>query len=381
MRSPKTCPTQNGKHFYTYDKKQNLCIHPAMQCSLGTESVKYRGQSVGTCYDNSGNVNPKKDPNKKNPDPNSTNQNKKKKTLAGQCASLMPFGGDSKGKPKIIQDIEELQKQEVNILNEMKKDTDMSTGKIKNQSQMDALMTQLKSVQDARIRLLQQLSYVSSTTQCTLSGDRTALQDQIAMLMVAEDQLKNIEKQTQDLINSRTNKHRMVEITNYEYNRFSSHASIFKTIAFCSLFILGGVYLNGMGWNTVGNSLIVLSIAVAVFLTIKRIWWNYYRNPMNWNQFEWSEKTPGGHQPSVWEVDKKFFDRGYKQAKSEFHRAEKDASKAYDKVKKDVGKAYKDVDRAYKGVTKDFNKDLTAASAGHGKKKGIAATESFAPYN
>ena len=37
----------------------------------------------------------------------------------------MPFGGDSKGKPKIIQDIEELQKQEVNILNEMKKDTDM----------------------------------------------------------------------------------------------------------------------------------------------------------------------------------------------------------------------------------------------------------------
>ena len=89
----------------------------------------------------------------------------------------------------------------------------MSTGKIKNQSQMDALMTQLKSVQDARIRLLQQLSYVSSTTQCTLSGDRTALQDQIAMLMVAEDQLKNIEKQTQDLINSRTNKRRRRALT------------------------------------------------------------------------------------------------------------------------------------------------------------------------
>ena len=51
------------------------------------------------------------------------------------------------------------------------------------------------------------------------------------------------------------------------------------------------------------------------------------------------------------------------------------------KLKKDVGKAYKDVDKAYKGVTKDFNKDLTAASAAYGKKKGIAATESFAPYN
>ena len=66
------------------------------------------------------------------------------------------------------------------------------------------------------------------------------------------------------------------------------------------------------------------------------------------------KKHQGGHQPSVWEVDKKFFDRGYKQAKSEFHRAEKDASKAYDKVKKDVGKAYKDVDKH----TRDLQKIL-----------------------
>ena len=375
MSSPKSCPTKNGKDFYTYDKKQNLCIHPSMQCSLGTDSVKYQGKQVGTCYTTNGKVNPTTDPTKWHiyglPDSSTKH---KKSTLASQCAVLMPFGGDSKGKPKIIQDIEALQKQEMTILNEMKKDTDMSTGKIKNQSQMDSLMMHLKSVQDARIRLLQQLSYVSSSTQCTLSGDRNALQDQIAMLMVAEDQLKNIEKQTQELINSRTNKHRMVEITNYEYNRFSSHASIFKTIAFCSLFILGGVYLNGMGWNTIGNTVIALSVAVAIFLTIKRIWWNYYRNPMNWNQFEWSEKTPGGHQPSVWEVDKKFFEKGYNQAKSEFHKVEKDTKDAYNKVKKDA-------DKAYKGVTKDLNKDLTKATSGMGSKKGMSATESFAPYN
>ena len=292
---------------------------------------------------------------------------------ANQCAVLMPFGGDSKNKPKIIYDIEQLQKQEIDILNEMKNDTD-GTGNIKNQAQMDRLTNQLKAVQGARIRLLQQLSYVSSSTQCTLSSERTALQDQIAMLYVGEDQIKSIENQTQELINSRTNKHRMVEITNYEYNRFRSHASIFKTIAFCSLFILGGVYLNGLGWNLLGNGLIALSIAVAIFLTIKRIWWNYYRNPMNWNQFEWSNDTPGGHQPSVWEVDKKFFDQGYDQAKGEFYKAEKDAEGEYHKVKKGV-------ERAYKGVTKDLNKDLTKATSGMGSKNGMSSTESFAPFN
>ena len=29
--------------------------------------------------------------------------------------------------------------------------------------------------------------------------------------------------------------------------------------------------------------MIVIAITVALFLTVKRIWWNYYRNPMNWN--------------------------------------------------------------------------------------------------
>ena len=66
---------------------------------------------------------------------------------------------------------------------------------------------------------------------------------------------------------------------------------------------------------------------------------------------------------------------------SGFHQVEKDAKGAYNKVKKDADKAYKDADKAYKGVTKDFNKDLTAATTHSSKKKGGAATESFAPYN
>ena len=93
-------------------------------------------------------------------------------------------------------------------------------------------MNQLKPIQDARIRLLEQLNYVASTSQCSLSGDRRALQDQLSMVLIAEDQLKNIESKTEDLINARDSKHRLVEITNYEYHRYRSHAGIFRTIAF-----------------------------------------------------------------------------------------------------------------------------------------------------
>jgi hypothetical protein len=367
MTSLKTCPTQNGKDFYTYDEAKNLCVHPSIQCSLGSSPIEYEGEKVSTCYDDKGNVNPSVDP-ANNTGGGTSGSGKTKPTLSGQCALLMPFGDDSNSKPKIIRDIEGLQKQEIKILNEM------NSGRIKDKFKMDAIIERLKSIQEARIGLLQQLSYVSSSTQCTLSSDRTALQDQIAMLMIAEDQLKTLEHQTQELINSRMNKHRMVEITNYEYNRFSSHANIFKTIAFCSLFILGGVYLNSWGWTMVGNAVIVLAIAVAIFLTIKRIWWNYYRNPMNWNQFEWTEKTPGGQQPSVWEVDKAFFDRGYNQATNELNTMNKDVKsgfhKAYDVTSKSIG-----------SISQDVSNNLSTSTSGHGKKKGVSVSESFAIFN
>ena len=46
--------------------------------------------------------------------------------LKDQCASLMPFGGDSKSKPKIIRYRKVTKARRSNILNEMKKDTDMA---------------------------------------------------------------------------------------------------------------------------------------------------------------------------------------------------------------------------------------------------------------
>jgi hypothetical protein len=296
------------------------------------------------------------------------------KALEKQCATLMPFGGDSNGKPKILLDIEALQKTEKGLLAQMQAQVG-SDGGIKNKSKLKSLMDQLKPIQDARIRLLEQLNYVASSSQCSLSGDRRALQDQLSMVLIAEDQLKNIEKKTEELINIRNNKHRMVQITNYEYNRFTSHANIFKTIAFCSLFILAGIYLNGLGWSMIGNPVIILSIVVCIILVIRKIYDNYWRDPMNWNQFEWGDRGQGKKQlPSVWEVDKQFFERGYEAAKSEADSIYNKADSVYKKAKKDVSKAVSD-------VKKDVSKDINKATSAMGKIKGSQLSEGFAPFN
>jgi len=374
-----SCPSTNGNGFYTLDKSQNICVHPAVKCSLGGKTIyDQNGTALQPCYNDDGSTNKHALP---RPSPSTGTQaspaavtKPKVPTLADQCASLMPFGGDSKGRPKIISDIEALQKSEKDLLNKMQAQVG-SDGKVKNKGLIKDLMNQLKPIQDARIRLLKQLNYVASTSQCSLSGDRRALQDQLSMVLIAEDQLKNIESKTEDLINARDSKHRLVEITNYEYHRYRSHAGIFRTIAFCSLFILGGVYLNKLGMSMIGNAVIVLSIAICAVLIIRRILDNYSRSPMNWNQFEWELNNDHGNKvPTVIEVDEKFFENSYDFAK-------KEAGAAYNQADDYLNKAESDAKKAYSDVKKNVDKDVNKATSAMGKVKGSQASEGFAPFN
>lgn len=373
------CPSTNGNGFYTLDKSQNICVHPAVKCSLGGKTMyDQNGTALQPCYNNDGSTNENALPR-----PSSSNGAKdapasvvkpKVPTLANQCATLMPFGGDSKGRPKIILDIEALQKTEKDLLSKMQAQVG-NDGKVKNMGMLKDLMNQLKPIQDARIRLLEQLNYVASTSQCSLSGDRRALQDQLSMVLIAEDQLKDIETKTEQLINAKNSKHRLVEITNYEYHRYRSHASIFRNIAFCSLFILGGVYINKLGLSMIGNAIIVLSIAICTVLIIRRLIDNYSRSPMNWNQFEWDlNNNKGSRVPTVLEVDEKFFENSYDFAKKEAGAAYNEADKYYNKAKSDAQKAYSD-------VKKNVDKDVTKATSAMGKLKGSQASEGFAPFN
>ena len=54
----------------------------------------------------------------------------------------------------------------------------------------------------------------------------------------------------------------MVEITNYEANRFEAHRNIFKNVAFCALGVVLSLYLVNKGWKNVGKAGVVLSVAI-----------------------------------------------------------------------------------------------------------------------
>jgi len=197
-----------------------------------------------------------------------------------------------------------------------------------------------------RNQLYIDLNNVLTSTQCNLAGSRQNLADQIAMIDIVKKELDNAEKAIKELEIIRNNRRRMVEITDYEKQRFGSHKNIFRTIAFCGLGVLIGVYLVNAGWGTLGKFSIVASIAVGIILTLSSIYYNSWRSDMNWNRFNfgsYSGAGGGGGGETVYEHDVKAFNKLYDDTSTQISHLEsqaKDAAtKAYDTGKKVYGAA------------------------------------------
>uniref|UniRef100_A0A6C0C4S5 Uncharacterized protein n=1 Tax=viral metagenome TaxID=1070528 RepID=A0A6C0C4S5_9ZZZZ len=143
-----------------------------------------------------------------------------------------------------------------------------------------------------RNQLYADLNNILTSTQCNLSDSRQNLADQIAMVEIVKNELDNAEKAIDELEIIRNNRRRMVEITDYEKLRYRSHKDIFKTIAFCGLGVLVSVYLVNAGWSFIGKSGIAGSIVIAIILTLKSVYDNWWRDDMNWDRIKFREFKP-----------------------------------------------------------------------------------------
>lgn len=395
----KTCPAVLGVSFLPGNgNEQSVCSHTwtatkknkgvetdldvTMRCHLGDKpesAITSKYGDLPPCYLN-GEINPaiKKKP--KGAESGNDSNTKKHPSQLASCSALVPFGEeDNGGVPTLINDIKYFQTEEMSLL---KKLQGVANSDNPNPQLIDEYTQALVPFQQSRMKLMLQLNNISSQTQCSLANDRKALQDQIALLAVVEDQLKSIEQETNELLQERTGKKRMVEITNYEYLRYNSHKNIFKTIAFCSLFVLAGIYLNRAGGqylSWIGYPMIVIAITVALFLTVKRIWWNYYRNPMNWNQFVWDKPKENkyGRHDTVWEHDRIAFEKGFNAAQSGIDDVENTASHAYHDATKSMSNL---AHKAEKGIHKATNR-MSHGEISSNPKPHAKLSESFAPYN
>ena len=184
-----------------------------------------------------------------------------------------------------------------------------------------------------RNQLYTDLNNILTSTQCNLSDSRQNLADQIAMVDIVKKELDNAETAIKELEIVRNNRRRMVQITDYEKQRFGSHKNIFRTIAFCGLGVLISVYLVNAGWGTIGKVGIVASIAMGCIFTMSSIYYNWWRSGMNWNRFNFGEYGDAGTgEGTVYEHDVRAFEKLYGDTKTAVGNIEQQAEDAADKA-------------------------------------------------
>ena len=192
---------------------------------------------------------------------------------------------------KDIQKLQDIEKYMFNNLQSLNKSSGSDLQKT------EVIKSRLNELSTMRMGLFNQLKNMYTDGQSETANSRSNLADQITMVKVIENELQNARNELNALEKERKNKKRLVELTEYEYDRYRSHKNILKVIAYGTLAILFVVMLMGQSWfpSTVGVALICI-IIVAVLVTVgNRMLDNFHKTNYNYNKYTWAKKgCPNG---------------------------------------------------------------------------------------
>ena len=191
---------------------------------------------------------------------------------------------------KNLKDLQDVEKYMFNNLQSLNKASPDSL----QESQM--IKTRLDELSATRMALFKQLKTMYKDQQRQTSDSRGNLADQITMTKVVENELDNAKKELAALEQERLNKKRLVELGEYEYDRYRSHKNIMKVIAYGGLAVLLLVILMQQPWfpPAIGVGAIVLIISIVVITIWGRMMNNFSRTNLFWDKFDWRGVPAGG---------------------------------------------------------------------------------------
>ena len=155
-----------------------------------------------------------------------------------------------------------------------------------NTAEVDKLKEKIKKLVDVRKGLFSQLNNMYSYEQKILEKNRRNYVNQTAMASVLDLETGNLRKKYEEVKTDKLNRARMVEIGNYEYDRYDEHKKIFQKLTYAAVIVLVFVILKKRPWfpgfvSTIG---IILTIAITLVNLSSQLLFNFFRNDRNYNK-------------------------------------------------------------------------------------------------
>lgn len=154
--------------------------------------------------------------------------------------------------------------------------------------------TQIKTMIDdlvtMRLGLLTDLKTTYKSAQKGTSASRNNLANQLTVNNIIKNEKKNVENEIERLEKNELNKKRLVELGEYEYDRYSSHKNIYKIIAYGAFAIMIIVLLRSKFKiipSSISTMAIILIIAIVIITIGRRMLVNFSRTNLNWQKFNY----------------------------------------------------------------------------------------------
>lgn len=231
---------------------------------------------------------------------------------------------------KSIQDLQEVEKymfQNLEQLNGQGGDAIAETQAI----------NKINDLSETRIGLFNQLKNVYTSTQSELNDDKNILANQIAMTKMVEGELNNLKQNISIMQQNKDNKLRLVEIGDYEAQRYNVHISIMQYIFIISLIVLiiSVLHKQELIPSIVTTAVVVLAISGGSILIIMKLIDLLRRNNMNFKQYDFVgvnnvEMQPGYQ--TVLQYDEAFFKNLGKDVQGEYNKYKNKASADFSKI-------------------------------------------------
>tara|TARA_Y100000813_G_C24139960_1_gene341951 strand:- start:36 stop:920 length:885 start_codon:yes stop_codon:yes gene_type:complete len=185
---------------------------------------------------------------------------------------------------KSIRDLQEVEKYMFKNLQALNKSSPNSI------QESEVIKKRLAELNSMRMTLFTQLKSMYSENQRDVADSRNNLTDQMMTTKIVENELSNAKKELESLKEEKIRKKRLVELGEYEYDRYTSHKNLVKVLTYGALGCLFIVFLMGFNWfpASVGFGAMVLIISVVLITIAGRMINNFSRTNLYWNKFDYS---------------------------------------------------------------------------------------------
>jgi len=174
------------------------------------------------------------------------------------------------------QDIRNLQVLERHQFDRLQTATGDGTSDVTNRQ---AILDRIEKLVKVRENLYNKMSNMFTSKLNDVTKSRYAVAEQIAVTKTLEDELNNVENELNDLKQEKANKQRLLEISEFEYDRFNEYKEVIKVIVYGGLVILVASFLMKQSWfpPILGVAIIGITAAIVIINIVGRVVSNYKR--------------------------------------------------------------------------------------------------------